>query len=657
MQSKKKKKDGKEGGSLSLDCDRAEKEIVRFIRKVVKDSGGKGAVIGLSGGIDSSVVGALLVRALGRERVIGILMPASHTPKQDTDDGKMLAKEWGIRTYDVAIDPVFAAFEKSLPRESGTKIAYANVKARIRMIINYYVANAHGMLVAGTGDRSEDQIGFFCYDEKTRVVTVDGPRDLNQLRAGDAVFSIDLKTQQMVESKVDGVFRFPYEGQMIHFGGRGADVMVTPNHRMLVHTSSSRSDSRLVFRAAGECLKSRDINTPTPLGWTGDRDVPPTMRLVFEQRHIRRVEDLSIEDAFYLLGLFIGDGCVTTGKVIVPVRSALTRRECSSTHRDEGGRFVRIDTGRTNVRMKEYDTYETTFSLPSYTKDAARKRLTAVLSKYKIGYSLTSDTVRISSKGIHDFFIQCGVGSKNKHIPHWVLSYPSEYLVHLLSGLKDSDGSHPENRSYYYTPSEELRDDFVQLCFKLGRRASVTSRGPTRPRIKGKTIMTGPSFTISYASNQRSQHTIKSRLAKTVDYAGEVWCPSVPPFENLLVERNGKYVFSGNTKHGDGGVDFLPIAHLYKTQVRELGAHLGLPEHIVTKPSSPQLWPGHRAVDEIPIEYERLDPVLVGLLDEKLSPSEVARRTGVERKVVQDVLRRHRASAHKRTVPPMIGGW
>ena len=634
-----------------------EREILQFIRRIVADSGSKGAVIGLSGGIDSSVVGALLVRALGKGNVVGILMPASHTPKQDNDDARALAKAWGIMTYEVGIDPIFSAFEKSLPKEGGNRIAYANVKARIRMVINYYVANTHKMLVAGTGDRSEDLLGFFCYDEKTRAVTVNGPKNLRELKPGDIVFSLDFETQKIVESKVEDVYRFPYEEQMIHFRGRGADVMVTPNHRMLIHTSSSTPESKLVFRAAEECLKSRDILTPVPLGWAGNPNLSSTVNLVFKQRHIERTVSLSIEDAFYILGLFIGDGCVSTGKVVLPVKSGLSRPEYTSAHHGRDGRFVQVEASKTDVHMKEYDTFETTFSLPSYTKDAARSRLLEMLTKYKIGYSLTRDTVRISSRGIYDFFAQCGIGARNKHIPHWILSYPSEYLVHLLRGLKDSDGLHRESGSCYYTSSEKLKDDFVHLCFKLGRRASVTNQGPRRPRINSKTINTGPSFTISYASKPRSQHALKSRLAKLVAYKGEVWCPSVPPFENLLVERNGKYVFSGNTKFGDGGVDFLPIAHLYKTQVRELGAYLGLPEHVVRKPASPQLWPGHRAIDELPLEYDLLDRVLAGLFDEKLQPKEVARRTGVDIKVVKDIVRRHKASAHKRAYPPMLGSW
>jgi len=260
--------------ALALDYAKVEEEIVRFIRKVVSGANAKGAVIGLSGGIDSSVVGALLVRALGKGRVVGLLMPAGHTPSQDFEDAKELASSWGIRTYEVSIDPVFLALVKAihLRKNEDNKIARANAKARIRMLIGYYYANALGMLVAGTGDKSEVTIGYY-------------------------------------------------------------------------------------------------------------------------------------------------------------------------------------------------------------------------------------------------------------------------------------------------------------------------------------------------------------------------------------------------TKYGDGGVDFLPIAHLYKTQVRWLAKHLSLPESIVKKPSSPQLWPGHKATDEIPVDYDLLDVVLYGLFNRKLPPEEVSRRTGVRVGVVEKVLKMNRDSSHKRSYPPMLGTW
>ena len=107
------------------------------------------------------------------------------------------------------------------------------------------------------------------------------------------------------------------------------------------------------------------------------------------------------------------------------------------------------------------------------------------------------------------------------------------------------------------------------------------------------------------------------------------------------------------TKFGDGGVDFLPIGHLYKTQVRRIGKYLGLPNRVVTKPASPQLWTGHRASDEIPVDYDKLDVILAGIIDERLGPSGAAAKAGVPVEVVESVLEMHRKSAHKRKVPPM----
>jgi len=108
------------------------------------------------------------------------------------------------------------------------------------------------------------------------------------------------------------------------------------------------------------------------------------------------------------------------------------------------------------------------------------------------------------------------------------------------------------------------------------------------------------------------------------------------------------------TKYGDGGADFMPIVHLYKTQVRELAAYIGLPSRIVNKPSSPQLYPGHKAIDELPLDYNELDKVLVGLFDLKLSPKEIEKLTGIPLDKILIVLERFNATQHKRKIPKFI---
>lgn len=108
------------------------------------------------------------------------------------------------------------------------------------------------------------------------------------------------------------------------------------------------------------------------------------------------------------------------------------------------------------------------------------------------------------------------------------------------------------------------------------------------------------------------------------------------------------------TKYGDGAADFLPIAHLYKTQVRSLAKWLGIPEHIASKPSSPQLYAGHKITDELPVDYEILDKILVGLFEYKLKPSEIAEKLKISEDVVLSVIKRHKYTSHKRRLPPMV---
>jgi NH3-dependent NAD+ synthetase len=639
--------------SLRIQASREADRITAFIGRTVGEAQAGGVVLGLSGGIDSAVVGALCVNALGKDRVLVILMPSSHTPHQDLDDARKLADTWRVRREEIRISGIVDDITSST-KAIGTRTAKANVQARARMVLLYYRANSIGYLVAGTGDKSEELLGYFCYDSKTRVVTVDGPKGIDDLRAGDTVFSLDPRSREMVEARVENVHRFPYDGKLIHFKGRGTDVLVTPNHRMLVQPSSSTPDSPVMMRTAEDCLRFRKVVIPLPSGWSGTENLPLKIELSFKQRHTERKVLFEIEDAMYLFGLFIGDGIPVKGRAVVPVRPSLTRGAYVSNPRDNSGRFMLAQVFTGEPRMKEYYMFETDFALPSHAKEGPRKRLLAILAKYKIGYSLTRDLVRIPSKGIYEFFLQCGHGARDKHIPRWLLAYPSPYLFRLLRGLKDSDATHAENEDVYYASSERLKDDFVQLCFKIGRKATVSKSERKTSVINGKLVRSRMSYEITFARKARLQTTISNGFTSKVDYKGVVWCPSVPPYENVLVERNGRYMFSGNTKWGDGGADFLPIAHLYKTQVRELGAFLGLPRGVVEKPASPQLWPGQMATDEIPANYDRLDVVLHYLYDLRVKPAEAAAKARVPLRVVNRVLEMHTVTEHKRKLPPSL---
>ena len=134
--------------------------ILRFIRTAVSNAGATGVVLGISGGVDSAVVGELCVRALGKRKVMALIMPSSQTVASDLRDAKALVRKWGVRSRIVPIDPAVRAVLKESGLGGGL-VARGNLQARMRMSALYYFANTTNRLVVGTGDRSEIELGYF----------------------------------------------------------------------------------------------------------------------------------------------------------------------------------------------------------------------------------------------------------------------------------------------------------------------------------------------------------------------------------------------------------------------------------------------------------------------------------------------------------------
>ena len=110
------------------------------------------------------------------------------------------------------------------------------------------------------------------------------------------------------------------------------------------------------------------------------------------------------------------------------------------------------------------------------------------------------------------------------------------------------------------------------------------------------------------------------------------------------------------TKWGDAAADIAPIIDLYKTQVRKLAIHLGIPQELALKPSTPSLWPNQLAEAELEIKYETLDLILFGL-ERFMEPKDIAEQLGIESAVVDRVKDRWLGTEHKRRMPlsPKLG--
>ncbi len=142
----------------TFNAEKTKKECVQWIRDFFEKNGpGCNAVIGISGGKDSSVVAALCAEALGRDRVIGVLMPCGE--QSDIDMAKLLVSHLGIRHFIVNIKDAVDGVTKNIPFELSEQ-SRQNLPPRIRMATLYAVSQSNNGRVANTCNLSEDWVGY-----------------------------------------------------------------------------------------------------------------------------------------------------------------------------------------------------------------------------------------------------------------------------------------------------------------------------------------------------------------------------------------------------------------------------------------------------------------------------------------------------------------
>jgi len=137
--------------------------LVLGTKDYTRKNGFKKTLLGLSGGIDSSVTAAIAVAALGAENVVALTMPSKFNSPETIADATKLAKNLGIQLLTIPIKPVLEQFNRSLQSISGWDskgIAYENLQARIRGSILMSLSNQFGSLVLTTGNKSETAVGY-----------------------------------------------------------------------------------------------------------------------------------------------------------------------------------------------------------------------------------------------------------------------------------------------------------------------------------------------------------------------------------------------------------------------------------------------------------------------------------------------------------------
>jgi len=348
-----------------------------------------------------------------------------------------------------------------------------------------------------------------CYDNKTEVLTKHGFKNIAEINEGEEIAT----RAEHGEIRFDSVqkkFEYPYSGKMISFKNQHLDLFVTPNHKIFV--SGGHGDKRIRghLRDLRELLP---IIRKTKFG---------TSRWMTSYGVWRGKQFRKNKDTLRLMSWYITEGN------LLKYKSRISKKG-------------KISYGyRVLISQSEKSTYF--------------EEICELLKRLKIKYTYNQKARQFffTSKKWYFFLKDCGKTSGNKLIPGWIKELNSKALEIFFEVLIKGDGNlriseKLKRESYaYYTISKQLADDVQEIAFKIGLRSQISTKKGGKAVIRGKEYQTKDSF-IVYCSKGKKSYFRKDQISE-ISYKGKVYCVEVPS-HILLVRRNGKIIWSGNSWH------------------------------------------------------------------------------------------------------------
>jgi len=314
---------------------------------------------------------------------------------------------------------------------------------------------------------------YWCLAEGHEVLTYDGWKDVSEIEVGELVLSVNPENMELEWVKVTTVGKWYYKGKMIHFRGKGIDLLVTPNHRMFVYCrkvgvpiKEKQKDSRgrwIKSRAVGYFVEAKDVKdgyiTPK-IGWkwkgkNEDYFILPELKTTFKHKEVYYPpKKIKIEDWLAFFGLWLAEGSV------------------------RGSRGGRKKVYEVCIKQRE----------PKASK--VRTLLDRLPFKYNEYRSGERVVFSIVNQQLYNYLKQFG-NLHSKYIPKEIKELSPRLLKILLDWYLFGDGTtkHGEyTHIYCYSVSERLKDDLVEITLKVGGNISIEGDGNTLHFTKRKTV-------------------------------------------------------------------------------------------------------------------------------------------------------------------------
>jgi len=364
-----------------------------------------------------------------------------------------------------------------------------------------------------------------CHSEDTEILTENRWKYFNELEKDEKVATYNMDNKHLEYQLPTEYNEYDYDSttfsQMYHFKRRSVDVMVTPNHRMLIER---KGKTQVVY---SQDVKHNDKFVST-LNWAGS--IPEY--LPYKEHNMK---DVDLDTYLKFIGYFVSEGSTHIIKRIPYKRKDGIKRYLQLS----GGKQIvdcNIYQNQNSVHNRSItDTVQKVYPKYSHYKD---NRIGARHKSVCANFAINSCIIA------RHLFNECGHGSENKRIPQWIKNLPKEKLQILLDALMDGDGTRRNDgstpRYKYSTTSKQLADDVSEICLKIGYFANTS--------VEDKTHLKHKNMYRVYWSERRKdvKFNIRKQHIHRPDYIGKVYCVKVPN-SMLIVRRNGMISVQGNS--------------------------------------------------------------------------------------------------------------
>jgi len=347
----------------------------------------------------------------------------------------------------------------------------------------------------------EDDKGPNCYSSDTEILTETGWKTFDKLNQNEKVMTFDHEKRILEFQKPEKIHWMKYNGDMIHFEHRELDLLVTPNHRMLI---KNRKSEKIEVLEAGSLIGEKEIFL-TGI-WVGESPECFTIdEYDYKFNRKREKQEIRFNDWIQFMGLYLSEGYVT---------------DTENEHR------VYICQTKNSIYFKDFE---------------------KILSKlpFKNSYREEDSKFRINSIQLVNILKEFGK-AKEKFIPSYIKNAKKEHIIEFLDAFLLGDGNIHYGKKRFFSSSKKLIDDIQELILKIGKSSIIT--------IDKRKKMLNPlnkkyydvSEVYSVEIKPEFKVGIRKKDIKRVEYQGYVGCVTVPT-GFVVIRRNNRVAISGNT--------------------------------------------------------------------------------------------------------------